>query len=568
MQRLVRAYSVVCGVFWFSAFLALAPAFGAEPNWSRGKPTPVDGWQNPYGLTASDLEASIRRGRHWALQYPVDNTATLVPVQPFKNFLELPEQNPFREFIRRILKAGTGFRTLNEVLDWVGMNPFPTPEDSAYTLIPEPFEGARETRMGFSVIERDGAKGFTVSCAACHSANLFGHTVLGLQNRFPRVNAFFSRGKELTEKVPPWMFGQATRATPAELKLYEQQKKNIRWMNTRIPATLGLDTSLPQVALSLALREPDAHASRTERSARSPRRDRLETEPSDSKPGTWWNVRFKNRWLLDGSVVSGNPILTNLLWNEIGHGSDLHDVGAWLDRHPEIVRDLVNLVFHSEPPRYTDFFPVTNIRIESARRGEKLFVQNCASCHGTYEKAWSTAEAPSLSQEEMIKTTRVLYPEQTPVVNVGTDAYRFRGMTSLEEPLNRLELSQRHGIVVETQAGYVPPPLLGIWSRWPYFHNNSAPSLCDVLTASSQRPREYWAGAPVDRERDFDDECNGYPRGARVPAEWKKDPELKFDTRKKGLSNAGHDEGIFLRNGQEILSSQDKRDLIQFLKTL
>ena len=41
----------------------------------------------------------------------------------------------------------------------------------------------------------DSVRYFTFSCAACHSSNLFGKTVLGMTNRFPKANEFFIKAK-------------------------------------------------------------------------------------------------------------------------------------------------------------------------------------------------------------------------------------------------------------------------------------------------------------------------------------------------------------------------------------
>ena len=44
---------------------------------------------------------------------------------------------------------------------------------------------------------------------------------------------------------------------------------------------------------------------------------------------------------------------------------------------------------------------------------------------------------------------------------------------------NRLKIFKDNGISLEPHPGsYVPPPLVGIWARWPYMHNNSS---CSVL---------------------------------------------------------------------------------------
>jgi hypothetical protein len=134
-------------------------------------------------------------------------------------------------------------------------------------------------------------------------------------------------------------------------------------------------------------------------------------------------------------------------------------------------------------------------------------------------------------------------------------------MQELARRLNPLRFSQQFGIVIEPQQGYVPPPLVGIWARWPYFHNNSAPSLCAVLTRSEQRPKTYWAVEAQDPQNDFDWDCNGYPSQLSHG-------RAQYDTSKSGLSNMGHDEGIFLEDGNELLTAEQKMDLIQFLKTL
>ena len=117
------------------------------------------------------------------------------------------------------------------------------------------------------------------------------------------------------------------------------------------------------------------------------------------------------------------------------------------------------------------------------------------------------------------------------------------------------------------QKGYVPPPLVGIWARWPYFHNNSVSSLCEVLTPGKNRMKIYYAGEALDKNRDFDFECNGYPRPHKAPSAWKT-AQYKYDTSRIGMSNSGHDENIFLQDGEEILSWEEKKDLVQFLQTL
>lgn len=158
-------------------------------------------------------------------------------------------------------------------------------------------------------------------------------------------------------------------------------------------------------------------------------------------------------------------------------------------------------------------------------------------------------------------------PINTKVINVGTDSYRYKAMRSLD-PLNSLAISKNNQIHIKLQNGYVPPPLVGIWARWPYFHNNSAPSLCDVLKPSAERPSSYWAGEANDKFTDFDKDCNGYPVGPKTPKSWKNDKTKYYNSRRRGMNNRGHDQRIFIKDGKNILSSSDRAALVQFLQTL
>jgi hypothetical protein len=167
---------------------------------------------------------------------------------------------------------------------------------------------------------------------------------------------------------------------------------------------------------------------------------------------------------------------------------------------------------------------------------------------------------------DQLKTLQVNYRKKTPVIKIGTDPQRANGMSSLEQ-LNGLMISKRNQAVVQSQKGYVPPPLVGIWARWPYFHNNSVPDLCSVLTAGPRRPVTYYSGEANSPITDFDSDCNGYPLGAKTPPSWKTKKHL-YDTRRVGLGNFGHDEGIVSKDGVDIFSAKEKRDLIQFMQTL
>lgn len=538
----------------------------AAPDWQAGISIPAGGRANPYELPVEEFSRLAWEGKLHAQIYPIEISGILPPYYPIKNFVEDENSNPLKEIFRQVFSGLSGIKTFNQILAKIGLHPYPKETDVGVYAVPYPNGKRPETQIGFGLIERAEGTAFTVSCAGCHSANLFGKTVLGMTNRFPHANEVFILGKQAASIANPTFFQIYNHATDGETDLLRRLKTNARRLGVMKPLRLGLDTSLAQVALSLAHRNKDEYATPNRWREIFPRSDLLDHTPADSKPAVWWNVKYKNRWLSDGSIISGNPVITNILWNEIGRGSDLQELEDWIKRNDRVITELTTAVFASEAPRYTDFFPAESLSLEKAKHGEQIFTQYCAKCHGIYEKAWNLPNAAQLPLVEQLKTTLVRYKEQTKVVDVATDRHRYEGMASLEQ-LNNLAISKNNSIVVQLQKGYVPPPLVGIWARWPYFHNNSVPNLCAVLMRYEERPVKYYAGEPNDPEKDFDRECNGYPLGKATPEAWKEEKFL-YDTRNPGMYNFGHDEGIFLKSAQELLTPEEKKALLVFLQTL
>ena len=64
---------------------------------------------------------------------------------------------------------------------------------------------------------------------------------------------------------------------------------------------------------------------------------------------------------------------------------------------------------------------------------------------------------------------------------------RYQGTKYFAQALNDLKISQYMKTIVQPQKGYVPPPLVGIFARYPYFHNNSIPNLCAIMLPPEQR---------------------------------------------------------------------------------
>lgn len=542
-----------------------------DVNWSEGFELPKYGNPNPYQFEGSQFKDSLIAGRKHTLVWPVEVTGILLPFSPLAEFIDRRTDSPFRNWLSRTFSGFSDIKSMQAVYDWMGLNKFPLKEaswDSPY-FVPTPDNQPRSLPMGLSMIERNGAEGFTFSCTTCHSSKLFGKKIIGLSNRFMRANSIFVKGKKAAKLAPNWAFHLSTGANSAERKMFAEMKENIKFVGVKDPIVLGLDTSLSQVSLSLARRAKDAYATRDIALAKKPRYEVLEHFVADSKPATWWSLKYKNRWLSDGSVVAGNPILTNILWNEIGRGTDLKILENWLDDNFKVIQDLTTATFSTEPPAITDFFHFSEKDLEMAKEGELIFENTCAKCHGNYLKVWNYPGSEIFPVEEQIKTLMLEYPQPTKVKNMGTDPQRWQGMKSLEQ-LNDLSISKRFGIKIESQKGYVPPPLIGIWARWPYFHNNSIPNLCALLTPENKRPKTFWMGAANNTETDFDFDCNGYPLYDKTPKKWKQQgPMYFYRTSKVGMSNKGHSKMLIDKyTGEERFSRRQKRALIKYLQSL
>ncbi len=552
-------------IFLLTLLMYAQTLYSFSPDWSQeaslGKAEEFKSRENIYDLPEREWEETINKGLEHALIYPVRVTALLIPFRPLKKFFETDSYDPLRQLIFKGAQEITGFQSLEDIFNWLGVHQYPLEEENQANRFPE-YKKEFQHPMGATLIQRDNVKGLTFSCAACHSASLFGKKVLGLTNRFPRANHFFHLGKAALKITDSSLFKFALQTTDEEKRMLKQTKKVMKWIATKKPQALGLDTSLAQVALSLSKRGDDEYATRYLKTALMPRPNDLNHKRADSKPAVWWNLKYKTRWLSDGSIVSGNPIFTNFLWNEIGRGTSLRELEKWLQKNTNTIKELTSAVFATKAPRYIDFFGLQSIDIEKAKKGEQIFNKSCQGCHGSYEKDWDSDEDPT-------QTTKVIYHAQTPVKNVGTDPLRYQGMQYFAKELNQLKISRWMKTVVTPQRGYVPPPLVGIWARWPYFHNNSIPNLCALMTRPEDRPKSYWAGEAIDKNKDFDSECLGYPIGNQTPREWKKDKAYYFDTLKEGLSNSGHYERIFTtKEGSEKYTWAEKYSLIEFLKTL
>ncbi len=530
----------------------------ADADWSATAQLPESGERRDIYNLGSGLPDAASCGLRHISTWPVTVSGVLLPWRPIALVFDPHATAADILQPQAVGRAALGFGTIDEMYGFLGLSKRPAGTE-AFAGVNWPAELKAGDYLGAGTVTTSHGPALTFSCATCHVASFFGKTIVGMTNRHSRANVFFGVAKQFFPAVTDELLVAKTQATPDELALMDRAQANLPAVGYKEPMAHGLDTSLAQVALSLARRKADAWATRDPALEATPRPNDLETFTADSKPAVWWSLKYKTRWLSDGSIVSGNPVFTNFLWNELGRGTDLHELNDWLEKNDALVDDLTALVFANTPPRWQDVFPDLPIDVTAAARGKVTFDAMCASCHGTYDKALDTGDT---------RTLAVHYHQVTPVLDVGTDGQRAKGMAAFAKNLNDLAISQAMKTVVEVQTGYVPPPLEGVFTRYPYLHNQSVPTLCELLRPAKLRTAQFWMGPDVNVATDFDAKCVGLPVGEAVPDAWKVDEKNQMDTTVPGLGNQGHESFLMDANGKELLGDAQRGDLVEFLKTL
>jgi hypothetical protein len=256
----------------------------------------------------------------------------------------------------------------------------------------------------------------------------------------------------------------------------------------------------------------------------------------DMDAPAWWNVHRKTHLYIDGFAEKGHKGLMQFMMVRQNGPKQFQ---AWEEDFRQVSAFLNEL----RPPR----FPLA-IDEAKASRGERVFSDHCAQCHGQYAK----------TQREV--TTASLPETMVAIDDVGTDRVRYDALS----PRHRRYYGESWFADYGKQDtkyevdGYVAPPLNGIWASAPYFHNGSVPTLWHVLHPE-QRPTVWRRRAlAMDETRiglvveDVD----------QVPAKLSAaDKRWFFDTRAKGKSAAGHDY-------PNALTEDEKESLLEYLKSL
>lgn len=188
---------------------------------------------------------------------------------------------------------------------------------------------------------------------------------------------------------------------------------------------------------------------------------------------------------------------------------------------------------------------------DKVQAGYDLYQQKCATCHGSYDRR---------GDEFRLTGFPNLY---VPQEEMGSDSRRWQRATpDMRKFAEKNVISKYINAGVE-MGGYVAPILTGIWTKAPYMHNGSVPTLWHFFHPE-ERPQKFeMGGHAIDFEkvglRLKQNEQDGvfYLDGPHRQMK-----TMIYDTTESGRNNRGHEAQLM------DLSESDKNLLLEFLKAI
>lgn len=374
-----------------------------------------------------------------------------------------------------------------------------------------------------------------LGCTGCHSGRAAGVLVPGLGNK--TIDPF-RIGQDLIKAQNFFGSSIATKAAESDDYAYIHNKATI------FARTLA-DEHISNLTMGLV---PDSAIKtffyRDTNTAYGP-----EIQRTQVKAPSLWGFAEKRKV---GVFADGSLNSDNYAW---AFGAELmaSDSGDHMRAvMPKLIHFVDNVIANLLPPPYP-----FKIDTQLAEVGRPLVEKNCFGCHGKHNRdpeGFPIFEAPQLIPQDL----------------VGTDPQRLDYGNSLWVDL--AEQGSVRDLIKFNRAffnyGYYAPKLWGIWSRFPYLHNGSVPTLYHMLIKPEERPVVFLVEDAGELYR-YDKTYAGlttFRNPAEIAAEtWNAengDRELYYIHRPEH-SNQGH---YFEFMNQ--LSYEDRMAIVEYLKTL
>jgi mono/diheme cytochrome c family protein len=371
-------------------------------------------------------------------------------------------------------------------------------------LFNEPYEG-----MNIGVL----------GCVACHGGKAAGQYIVGLGNK--NIDTY-QIGKDAAIGLKLW--GAFPRRNP---KFKEMHERSVEFTNALAGSKVG---NMTQGLVSTAIIRSWFYKIQNI------------PFPDNFPPG---QVKVPHLWGYGEKRKSGS------FWDGEGNG----ELGGWAiavelyaGQTPENVREYWPKVHKAEdvlgdllPPKYP--FKIDETKVLA---GKKLYEASCLKCHGEHHRDFNLH--PVFES-----------PKHIPVRIVKTDPDRLKALTEeLYDLIEKNPLNDVMRAVRKPEHGYVAPKLWGVWSRFPYLHNASVPTIYDLLSAPETRPAVFSLKHAGEKER-FDEE----KLGLNSKDVGRSSKRQTYDTSRVGHSSQGHYFESF-----KSFTHENKIELIEYLKTL
>jgi len=369
---------------------------------------------------------------------------------------------------------------------------------------------------GYNMIEKDGIEMVIPTCLQCHAEEFDGQLVMGLGNTtldFTRAGRRDVNTRiNVLKTMAPKQYAAAEPFLTAFATTYPLLETEVRGVN---PAD-GLAAVLAAHRNPKTLQWSD--------SAMLTLPDKL--IPTDVP--AWWLMKKKNAMFYTGfgrGDFGKFLMLSNLL--TVTDTAEAREVSSHFSDVLAYIRSL-------QPPAYPK-----DINQGLAKKGRRVFNDNCSGCHGTYGKKDSYPNL--LVPSSVVQTDSALcnaLVENKQFIDWFNTSWFVQG----DNPAQLVPFN-----------GYIAPPLDGVWVTAPYMHNGSVPTI-EAMLNSSIRPT-YWSRDFKNPEYDY--EAIGWKY------EKHEEPHKKkvYNTTLPGYGNHGH----YFGDG---LSTEERTAVIEYLKTL
>lgn len=397
--------------------------------------------------------------------------------------------------------------------------------------------------LGLSPFERDGKQYASLNCFACHAGVVNGVVVAGLAS-----NSILQEATALTD-----VRGEVVRGDN-----YGQYAVWNLAASLADPAKTGLLTSDEETELTELMQNTTR-------------------PPVQAMP--WWTIKYKVRdyWYGDGGPYDAAHFSLNF---SIGN-ERINDRHA---EHVEMTARALAFARETVSPVYPEQLDASLVEMGAQffhgelEPADRSTFAACFQCHGEYTK---NPSAPDYSSPG---SWIVNYSGSELLRNVGTDPSYSEVIAEFGPVIEHLDklatYYEAQGTPELTPVdkplegiGYIPPPLVGVWTTAPYFHNGSVPTIEAVLN-SKLRP-EIWVRDQSPYAYNFEsvgmeyttlsqgqyDDLAATAAAAPEKSRARIDMTYIYNTNNFARGKMGHTWG-------DSLSNEERMAVIEFLKSL